>query len=130
MVPGAAAGSGSLTDVITGMHALLYSTDAAADRAFLRDVLGFPYVDDGDGWLIFKAPPSELAVHPTDSQPTHSVAFMVDDIAETVADLSSQGVTVIAEPSQRRYGIVAMIGLPSGAEVEIYQPTHRMAKDL
>jgi catechol 2,3-dioxygenase-like lactoylglutathione lyase family enzyme len=112
------------------MHALLYSTDPAADRAFLRDVLGFPYVDDGDGWLIFKAPPAEVGVHPTDGEPKHYVAFMVDDITETVSDLSAQGVTITREPKEQGYGIVAMIALPSGAEVEIYQPTHRTAKDL
>jgi catechol 2,3-dioxygenase-like lactoylglutathione lyase family enzyme len=112
------------------MHALLYSTDAAADRTFLRDVLGLPYVDDGEGWLIFKAPPAEVGVHPTDGEPKHYVAFMVDDITETVADLNAQGVSVTAEPVDRGYGIVAMIALPSGAEVEIYQPKHRVAKDL
>jgi len=112
------------------MHALLYSTDPAADRAFLRDVLGFPYVDDGDGWLIFKAPPSELGVHPTEEEPKFYVAFMVDDIAETIDDLNAQGVTVVAEPADRGYGIVAMIALPSGAHVEIYQPKHKVAKDL
>ena len=100
------------------MHALLYSTDAAADRAFLRDVLGLPYVDDGDGWLIFKAPPTEIGVHPTDGEPKHHVAFMVDDIAETLDDLNAQGVTVVAEPADRGYGIVAMIALPSGAVPE------------
>jgi catechol 2,3-dioxygenase-like lactoylglutathione lyase family enzyme len=112
------------------MHALLYSTDAAADRAFLRDVLGFAYVDDGDGWLIFKAPPAEIGVHPTEGEPKHHVAFMVDDIAETVDDLSNQGVTVTAEPVDQGYGIVAMIALPSGAQVELYEPRHTVAKDL
>jgi hypothetical protein len=35
--------------MITGMHAIIYSRDAVADRAFFRDVLGFPSVDAGDG---------------------------------------------------------------------------------
>jgi hypothetical protein len=47
--------------MISGMHAIIYSRDVAADRTFFRDVLGFPCVDAGDGWLIFAAPPSELA---------------------------------------------------------------------
>jgi catechol 2,3-dioxygenase-like lactoylglutathione lyase family enzyme len=111
------------------MHALLFSTDAAADRAFLRDVFGFPYVDDGDGWLIFKAPPSEVGVHGAD-EPKQTFAFMTDDVMATVTDLREKGVTVVAEPTDRGYGIVAMIALPSGAQVEVYQPTHRTAKDL
>jgi hypothetical protein len=60
--------------VISGVRALIYSADAAADRAFLRDVLGLPHVDSGDGWLIFKAPPTELAVHPTDATPSHELS--------------------------------------------------------
>lgn len=112
------------------MHVLVFSTDAAADRAFLRDVLGLSHVDDGDGWLIFKAPPTEVGVHPHEGEPYHQVSFMVDDITTTLDDLSAQNVTVIAEPSERDYGIVARIALPSGAEVEIYEPRHRVAKDL
>ncbi|MFC0850246.1 hypothetical protein ACFH04_42005 [Streptomyces noboritoensis] len=50
----------------------LYSTDADADRAFIRDVLGFPGVDAGQGWLIFGFPPAELAVHPTRTSPNTS----------------------------------------------------------
>ena len=52
--------------VITGAHAILYSTDADADRAFLRDLLGTTTVDAGGGWLILALPPAEVAVHPTD----------------------------------------------------------------
>ena len=50
--------------MITGLHSIVYATDPAAARAFFRDVLGFDHVDAGDGWLIFRAPPAELAVHP------------------------------------------------------------------
>lgn len=45
--------------MITGAHIIVYSTDAAADRAFFRDTLDFPNVDAGDGWLIFKMPPAK-----------------------------------------------------------------------
>jgi hypothetical protein len=38
--------------MINGAHIILYSTDAEADRVFIRDVLGFAGVDAGDGWLI------------------------------------------------------------------------------
>lgn len=39
--------------MIFGAHVIVYSKDAEADRAFLRDVLGFRSVDAGHGWLIF-----------------------------------------------------------------------------
>jgi catechol 2,3-dioxygenase-like lactoylglutathione lyase family enzyme len=36
--------------MITGAHAVLFTPDADAVRAFLRDMLGFPSVDAGGGW--------------------------------------------------------------------------------
>ena len=52
--------------MINGAHFLLYSTDPEADRRFLRDVLEFPGVDAGGGWLILALPPAEIAVHPSE----------------------------------------------------------------
>ena len=43
--------------LLNGAHAIIYSKKAEADRAFLRDVLGLPHVDAGEGWLIFGLPP-------------------------------------------------------------------------
>ena len=51
--------------MINGAHVIVYSQDAEADRESIRDVLGFAHVDAGHGWLIFKLPPAEVAVHPT-----------------------------------------------------------------
>ena len=50
--------------MITGTHVIIYSQDAEADRDFFRDVLKFPSVDAGHGWLIFALPPAEAAFHP------------------------------------------------------------------
>jgi hypothetical protein len=79
--------------VIIGMHLLLHSRDPTADRAFLRDTLGWPSVEDpgsGGGWLIFKTPTTELGVHPTEATPTTTVHLMCDDITVTVADLAAR----------------------------------------
>ncbi len=43
--------------MIIGAHSIVYSRDAEADRAFLRDVLKLTHVDAGHGWLIFGLPP-------------------------------------------------------------------------
>ena len=43
--------------MITGVHAIIFTTDAEGDRAFFHDVLEFPSVDAGGGWLIFALPP-------------------------------------------------------------------------
>jgi len=54
--------------MITAVHTLIYSDDPEATRAFLRDVLGWPFVEHPEserGWLIFKTGPSEMGVPPT-----------------------------------------------------------------
>ena len=77
--------------MINGAHVILYSTDAEADRVFIRDVLGFAGVDAGGGWLIFKLPPAEIAVHPTDGPGKHEFYLMCDDIEKTLEELTARG---------------------------------------
>ena len=76
--------------MILGLHAILYSPDADKVRAFLRDVLGLKSVDAGHGWLIFAAPPAELAAHPTEGNenPHHELYLMCDDLKATMKELS------------------------------------------
>lgn len=115
--------------MINGTHLLIYSHDAQADRAFLRDVLGFAGVDAGDGWLIFKLPPAEVAVHPTDGPPQHELYLMCDDVEATLAALTAKGVEVSPVTSEG-WGSRASIRLPSGAGLMLYQPRHPVAYDL
>ncbi len=116
--------------MINGAHVILYSTDAEADRVFIRDMLGFAGVDAGDGWLIFKLPPAEIAVHPTDELGKHEFYLMCDDIEKTLADLTARGVTISQPVSRTGWGLLASIRLPSGSDLSIYQPRHPTAYDL
>ena len=116
--------------MIKGIHVILYSADAEADRVFIRDVLGFPGVDAGSGWLIFKLPPAEIAVHPTDGPEKHEFYVVCDDIQTTLEDLAAKGVTISHSVSEQRWGLLAAIKLPSGADLSIYQPRHPTAYDL
>jgi catechol 2,3-dioxygenase-like lactoylglutathione lyase family enzyme len=116
--------------MFTGAHVILYSRDAEADRAFLRDTLGFPHVDAGDGWLIFKLPPAEVAVHPTDTEPTHELYLMCDDVEQVLRDCAAKGVEIVAPVSDQGWGRLASIRLPSGAPLSIYEPRHPVAHDL
>ena len=50
--------------MIKGVHTMFYSSEPEALRAFLRDKLGFPYSDVGDGWLIFELPEADMGCHP------------------------------------------------------------------
>jgi len=110
--------------MITGMHAIVFSTDAEKVRAFFADVLNLRSVDAGGGWLIFALPPAELAVHPTDGAGRHELYLMCDDIEATLADLRAKGVEVAGEVSDQGWGLLAAIRLPDGEEFPIYQPRH------
>lgn len=116
--------------MITGSHVIIYSRDAAADRAFLRDVLGYPNVDAGDGWLIFKAPPAEMAVHPTDTDPKTEVYLMCDDVEVTMSELAAKGVEFTQPVTDQGWGLLTAIRLPGGGELGLYQPRHPTAFDL
>jgi catechol 2,3-dioxygenase-like lactoylglutathione lyase family enzyme len=110
--------------VIFGAHVIVYTRDAEADRAFLRDVIGFEGVDAGDGWLIFALPPAELAAHPSDTNGRHELYLMCDDLDATVRELRSKGVDVAREPSNEGWGRLTAIRLPGGGELGLYEPRH------
>jgi catechol 2,3-dioxygenase-like lactoylglutathione lyase family enzyme len=116
--------------VITGAHVIVYSRDADADRAFFRDVLEYPNVDAGGGWLIFKLPPAELAVHPSDGPAGHELYFMCDDVEATMRDLRAKGVQFTQDISEERWGRLTRFRLPGGGEVGLYEPHHPRAIDL
>jgi len=109
--------------MIIGAHSIIYSTNADADRAFLRDVLRFTHVDVGGGWLIFGLPPAELAVHPSDKNSVHELYLMCDDIEALIADLRARNVA--CEPVQNQgWGLLTHLTLPGGGRLGIYQPRH------
>jgi catechol 2,3-dioxygenase-like lactoylglutathione lyase family enzyme len=122
--------------MIIGAHFLLYTTDADADRAFFRDVLGFRAVDAGGGWLILGLPPAELGVHPGDGNfaQTHAghsmlgavLYLMCDDLDATVAELSAKGVRC-SEADEAEWGRKTTVPLPSGGEIGLYEPRHPTA---
>ena len=109
--------------MIFGAHVIVYSTDAAADRVFLRDVLGFPNVDAGQGWLIFALPPAEVAVHPAETNGKHELYFMCDDLKAEMSALKKKGVSC-SEVEEARWGSITRMRLPGGGEVGLYQPKH------
>jgi catechol 2,3-dioxygenase-like lactoylglutathione lyase family enzyme len=109
--------------MINGAHVIIYSHDAEADRNFFRDVLGYPHVDAGHGWLIFKLPPAEVAVHPADGPAAHELYLMCDDVEATIAELTAKGV-VCTPISEERWGRRTSLKLPGGGDLGLYQPSH------
>ena len=114
---------------IIGLHAILYSKKADETRKFFTDVLGFPSVDAGRGWLIFAAPPAELAVHPAEDDEQHELYLMCDDVNATIAQLNAKGVTT-TPVSEQPWGRLTEIVLPSGQKLGLYEPKHPKAIDL
>jgi hypothetical protein len=108
---------------IIGAHSIIYSTNADADRAFLRDVVGFRAVDAGGGWLIFALPPAELAVHPGDESDVHELYLLVDDVKGFVETVASRGARC-TPPRALDWGVLTYLSLPSGGKLGVYQPRH------
>ncbi len=110
--------------MITGAHAIIFSKDVEAVRAFFRDVLGFSSVDAGGGWLIFALPPTELAAHPTDEAGHHELYLMCDDIYQTVGELERKGVEFSAPVSDEGFGLMTTIEMPGAGKLGLYEPKH------
>ena len=109
--------------MITGSHSVIYSKDAEADRAFLRDVLKFTNVDVGGGWLIFGLPPSEVAVHPGEQNDEHEFFLMCDDVDAFIAEMKQHDIECgpIHTPP---WGRLTQITLPGGGKLGVYEPRH------
>lgn len=128
--------------MLTAIHTLVYSDDPTATRSFLRDVLGWPYVEHPEsdpGWLIFKTGPSELGVHPTSetyesksySHPRHhSISLMCDDIEATQAELATKGAEFTGEVEDMGFGLAIMLKLPGADDILLYEPRHPEAHSL
>ena len=117
---------------IIGSHMLLYSSQADALRAMLSDVFGLKSVDAGHGWLIFRMPPSELGIHPTEgpasqSKGVHQISFMCDDLEETMRELATKGVRFDGEPKAAGFGSTVTMLLPGDVRIMLYQPRHPLA---
>jgi hypothetical protein len=115
--------------MIIGAHSIVYSTHPSADRAFLRDVLGMPHVDVGEGWLIFGLPPSEVAVHPSSKNDLHEFYLMCADVEAFVTAMKSRGIN--CEPVQDMgWGRLTQVRLPGGGRLGVYQPRHARPRSM
>ena len=114
--------------MIRGLHAMLYSSQAEALRAFLRDKLELVGTDVGGGWLIFDAPEADLGVHPTEgggaASGTADISFYCDDIEQTVSELRRRGVDFTQEVEDHGYGLVTFFKVPGDFKVQLYQPRY------
>ena len=115
--------------MIKGVHTMFFSSEAEALREFIRDKLGFPCADTGDGWLIFDLPEADMGCHPAGDEDgkragTHDISFYCDDIEATVADLKGRGVAFIDEIADQDWGLVTRFRMPGNVVVVLYQPKY------
>jgi hypothetical protein len=109
--------------MLIGAHTVIYSTNADADRAFLRDVLKLPSVDGGGGFLIFGVPPAEIGVHPADNNDRHELFLMCADAQAFVAEMKKRNVAC-TEVKDEGWGLLTQVTLPGGGKLGVYQPRH------
>lgn len=109
--------------MLTGAHMILYSKNAEADRAFLRDTLQLPNVDIGAGWLIFALPNSEVAIHPAEGDAKHELYLMCQDILAFVGAMKRHGIEC-SPVSHEPWGLLTQLRLPGGGRLGVYEPRH------
>lgn len=109
--------------MITGVHTIIYSTNSEADKAFFKDVLKLNNVDVGHGWLIFALPPSELAVHPSDSSQHHEIYLMCDNIQSFVQQMETHHIAC-SDIQKQSWGQLVQLTLPGGGKMAVYEPRH------
>lgn len=115
--------------MIIGAHSIIYSAAPDADRAFFRDILKLTTVDVGGGWLIFGLPPSEVAVHPADTNGRHEFYLMCDDVEAFVAEMKKH--SIACGPVQNQgWGLLTQLTLPGGGTLGVYQPRHARPKPI
>jgi hypothetical protein len=115
---------------IVAAHMLLYTPEAEAVRAVLRDIFEWKYVEDHPGWLIFAMPPSEVGVHPSEGSTQHQICLMCNDLEGTMAELRAKGIEFRGEPKDESFGIATTMLLPGGVEILLYESRHQTPLDL
>ncbi|WP_122261753.1 VOC family protein [Ornithinimicrobium cerasi] len=129
--------------MLTAVHTLIYSTDPPETRRFLKEVLRWPCVTEGESddpqeWLIFRTGPSEMGVHPTAgpqggtwaTEGTHQITLMCDDLTATMEELGARGARFDGEPTDMGFGLGVDLVLPGAGTLLLYEPRHPVAFDL
>jgi hypothetical protein len=109
--------------MLVGVHTVVRSTNPAADRAFLRDVLRLAAIDAGGGYEIFGLPPAELSVHEGEGGAGTDLHLMCADVAGFVVAMRERNIPC-PDPNDVGWGVLTQITLPGGARVAVYEPRH------
>jgi hypothetical protein len=111
--------------VLTGAHVIVFSSNANADAAFLRDVMELPHVDAGEGFLIFGLPPAEVAMHEAEATGSgkHELYLICRDVHAFVDEMRARSIAC-DDIAERGWGSVTSMTLPSGLKLGVYEAHH------
>ena len=109
--------------MITGVHAIFYTTDPEAARAFLRDKLQLPGFEAMPGWPLYDAPSGIIGCHPA-TEPAHGIAISCDDINATITELQGRGVRFLGGVEEQQWGWTTEFEVPGAGPVQLYQPKY------
>ncbi|MEL6827951.1 MAG: VOC family protein [Pseudomonadota bacterium] len=113
--------------LIDGMHVMLWSDKTNELRAFLRDVLEFPAIESGGGWMKFRHIETEMGCHErsdVEQQNTPSVelSFFCHNLDQTVTSLKKKGVILLTDIVPAGHGRTINFQAPGGFRFELYEP--------
>ncbi len=113
--------------MIIGAHMMVQSKNEAVDKAFFAKVLKLPFVDAGNGRLVFGTPSADIMLRESDENSVHQLFLICDDIEDFVAEMAQHGVAH-TPPVNRGWGTITEITLPGGGKLSAYQPHHKRPK--
>jgi catechol 2,3-dioxygenase-like lactoylglutathione lyase family enzyme len=119
--------------MIKGLHVTVFTPQAEALRAFVRDKLGLKFSDAGGGWLIFDVAEAEVGVHEMEDSDSSTegrnkgyqeISFYCDDIHQTVSELQGRGVEFTSDVVDQGWALTTQFLMPGDIDVMLYQPRY------
>ena len=108
--------------MITGVHAIFYTTDTEATRASLRDKMDLPHYGAAEDWPLFTAD-GDIGCHPAGSA-SREICFRRDDTEATVGEMQGRGVQFTEPIDEQAWGFRTFFALPGLGPVQLYEPKY------
>jgi catechol 2,3-dioxygenase-like lactoylglutathione lyase family enzyme len=106
----------------------IFVTDLERARAFYEDGLGLPLAAKGSFGFQFGEQPPFLGVHPAAHDGAKAMVgretgltIRVHNLVGLRADLGLRGVSLLTEPVQQGFGLMAMVADPDGNVLALWE---------
>jgi predicted enzyme related to lactoylglutathione lyase len=105
---------------------LLHVPNLAAARAFYTEKLGFAVEDENPGFIQFRRPSGAIfALQQDDAAKPYSgveLWWLIESADQTHADLSANGVSIVAPLADQPFGRAFSVADPAGNTLNLFQP--------